>query len=118
MLETLIMMSSLICRLVLILVFHLARTLVLHLTFFHMLCLVSPMDLTISHMVLVHERTALSLDALVTAHVLVMVIVSRVGLVFLLEGPSPTLSQDTWTVYIFPIVIHIPLSQVVRCKGL
>jgi hypothetical protein len=118
MLETLIMMSSLICRLVLILVFHLARTLVLQLTFFHMLCLVSPMDLTIAHMVLVHERTALSLDALVTAHVLVMVIVSRVGLVFLLEGPSPTLSQDTWTVYIFPVVVHIPLSQVVRSKGL
>jgi hypothetical protein len=29
------------------------------------------MDLTIAHMVLVHERTALSLDALVTAHVLI-----------------------------------------------
>jgi hypothetical protein len=50
------------------------------------------MDLTISHMVLVHERTALILDALVTAHVLVVVIVSRVDLVFLLEGPTPTLS--------------------------
>jgi hypothetical protein len=35
-------------------------------------------------MVLVHERTALSIDALVTAHVLVVVIVSCVGLVFLL----------------------------------
>jgi hypothetical protein len=50
----------------------------------HMLCLTSLMDLTITHMVLVHERTALSLDALVTAHVLIMVIVSRIGLVFLL----------------------------------
>jgi hypothetical protein len=49
------------------------------------------MNLTIAHMVLVHERTTLSLDALVTAHVLIVVIVSRVGLVFLLEGPSPTL---------------------------
>ena len=50
------------------------------------------MDLTIAHMVLVHERTALSLDALVTAHVLIVVTVYRVGLVFPLEGPFPTLS--------------------------
>ena len=35
-----------------------------------------------AHMVLVHERTALSLDALVTAHVLIVVTVYRVGLVF------------------------------------
>jgi hypothetical protein len=41
-------------------------------------------DLTITHMVLVHERTALSIDALVTAHVLVVMIVSYVGLIFLL----------------------------------
>jgi hypothetical protein len=40
------------------------------------LCLSSLMDLSIAHMVLVHERIALSLDALVTAHVLIMVIVS------------------------------------------
>jgi hypothetical protein len=76
------------------------------------------MDLTITHMVLVHERTALSLNALVTAHILIVVIVSHVGLVFPLEGPSPTLSQDTWTVHAFPIVVHVPLGQVVRCKGL
>jgi hypothetical protein len=76
------------------------------------------MDLTIAHMVLVHERTALSLDALVMAHVLVVVIVSRIGLVFLLEGSSPTLSRDTWTVHAFPVVVHVPLDQVVRCKGL
>jgi hypothetical protein len=50
------------------------------------------MDSTIAHMVLVYERTALSLDALDTAHVLIMVIVSRVSLVFPLEGPIPTLS--------------------------
>jgi hypothetical protein len=69
MLETHIMMSSLICRLVLILVFRLALTLMLHLTLFQVLCLAlllviclsSLMDLTIAHMVLVHERTALSL---------------------------------------------------------
>jgi hypothetical protein len=100
MLETHIMMSSLICRLVLILVLCLAHTLVLHLTLFHVLCLTlllvlclsSLMDLTIAHMVWVHERTALSLDALDTAHVLIVVIISRVGLVFLLEGLTLTLS--------------------------
>jgi hypothetical protein len=92
MLETHIVMSSLIFRLVLILMFRLAFTLVFHLTLSHVLCLSSLMDLTIAHMVLVHERTALSLDALVTAHVLIVVTVSRVGLVFSLEGPSPTLS--------------------------
>jgi hypothetical protein len=118
MLETHIMMSSLICLLILILVFHLARTLMLHLTLFHVLCLISPMDITIAHMVLVHERTTLSLDALVMIHVLVMVIVSCVGLFFLLEGPTPTLSRDTWMVHVFPIMVHVPLDQVVRCKGL
>jgi hypothetical protein len=46
------------------------------------------MDLTIAHMVLVHKRTALSLDALGTAHVLIMLIVSHVDLVFPREGPS------------------------------
>jgi hypothetical protein len=76
------------------------------------------MDLTITDMVLVHQRTTLSLDALVTAHVLIVVIVSSVGLVFLLEGPSPTLSQDTWMVHAFSIMVHVPLSQVVKCKGL
>jgi hypothetical protein len=92
MLETHIVMSSLISRLVLILMFRLAFTLVLRLALLRVLFLSSLMDLTIAHMVLVHERTALSLDALVTAHALVVVIVSRVGLVFLLEGHSPTLS--------------------------
>jgi hypothetical protein len=100
MLETHIVMSLLIFHLVLILMFRLALTLVLHLTLFHVLCLAlllvlclnSFMDLTIAHMVLVHERTALCLDALDTAHILIVVIVSRVGLIFPLEGPSPTLS--------------------------
>jgi hypothetical protein len=126
MLETHIVMSSLMFRLGLILVFHLARTLVFRLTLSHVLCLVlllvlclsSLMDPTIAHMVLVHERTALSLDALVTAHILVVVIVSCVGLVFSLEGHLPNLSRDTWMVHAFPVVIHIPLDQVVRCKGL
>jgi hypothetical protein len=118
MLETHIVMSLLIFRLALILMFYLALTLMLCLTLFHVLCLSSLMDLTIAHMVLVHERTALSLDALVTAHVLIVVTVSRVGLVFPLEGPSLTLSRDTWMVHTFPIVVHVPLDQVVRCKGL
>jgi hypothetical protein len=51
------MMSSLICRLILILVFHIARTLVLHLALLHVIFLSSLMDLTIAHMILVHERT-------------------------------------------------------------
>jgi uncharacterized membrane protein len=92
MLETHIMMSSLISRLILTLIFHLAFTLGLHLALLHVLFLSLLMDLTISHMVLVHDRTTLSLDALVTAHVLIVVIVSWVGLVFLLESPTPTLS--------------------------
>jgi hypothetical protein len=92
MLATHIVMSSLISRLVLILMFCLARTLRLRLTLLHMLFLSSLMDLTIAHMALVHERIALSLDTLVTAHVLIVVIISLVGLVFLLEGPSSTLS--------------------------
>jgi hypothetical protein len=75
MLETHIVMSSLISRLVLILVFRLPRTLVLCFALLLLLHLSSLMDLTIAHMVLVHERTALSLDTLVTAHVLVVVTV-------------------------------------------
>jgi hypothetical protein len=118
MLETHIVMSSLISRLVLILMFRLIFTLVLLLALLHVLFLSSLMDLTIAHMVLVHEITTLSLDTLVMAHVLIMVIVSRVGLIFLLESHTPTLSRDTWMVYIFSVVVHVPLRQVVRCKGL
>jgi hypothetical protein len=126
MLETHIVMSSLIFRLVLILMFRLTFTLMLLLALSHVLCLAlllvlhlsSLMELTIAHMVLVHERTALRLDALVTAHVLIVVTVSRVGLVFPLEGPFPTLSRDTWMVHAFPVVLHVPLGQVMRCIGL
>jgi hypothetical protein len=77
--ETHIMTSSLIFHLVLIIMLH----------------LISFMNLTIAHMVLVHERIALCLDALVTAHVLIVVIISRVGPVLLLQGPAFTLSPDT-----------------------
>jgi hypothetical protein len=64
------------------------------------------------------RENPLSIDALVMAHVLIVVIVSHVGLVFLLKGPAPTLSRDTWMVHVFLIVVHVPLGQVVRCKGL
>jgi hypothetical protein len=80
MLETHIMMSSL--------VFCFALTLTLLLVS----CLGSLMDLTIAHMVLVHKRTTLCLDTLVTAHVLIVEIISHVGLVSLLEGLTHTLS--------------------------
>jgi hypothetical protein len=100
------------------LIFHLALSLVLCLELLIVLYLSSLMDLTITHMVLVHERTALSLDALVTTHVLIVVIVSYVGLFLLLEGLTLTLSRDTWAVHIFPIVIHVPLDQVMLCKRL
>jgi hypothetical protein len=100
MLENHIMMSSLICRLVLILVLRLAHTLVLRLILFHVLCLICHMNLTIAHMVLVNERTALRLDALVMSRVLVVVIIFDIGLIFLLEGPTPTLSRDIWMIHV------------------
>jgi hypothetical protein len=123
MLETHIVMSSLICRLILILVFRLALTLVLRLTLFHVLGLTlllvlhlnSLMDLTIAHIVLDHGTT-LCLDDLDTAHVLIVVIVSRVGLVSLLKGLTLTVSQDIRTIHVFPIMVHAPLSQMVRWK--
>jgi hypothetical protein len=110
MLETHIVMSSLI--------FHLVLTLVLCLALLIVFCLISHMELTITHMVSVHEKTTLCLDALVTTHTLIMVIVFRVGPVSLPEGLTLTLSQDTWTVHIFSIVAHVPLDQMVRCKEL
>jgi hypothetical protein len=118
MLETHIVMSSLISRLILILIFCLARTLVFRLTLFHVLRLSSLMDLTIAHMVLVHERTALCLDALDTAHVLIVVIVTHIGLVSLLEGLTLSLSRDIWMAHIFPNVVHASLGQMVSWKGL
>jgi hypothetical protein len=102
MLKTLIVMSLLIFRLVPLLVLH----------------LVSFMDLTIAYMVLVHERMALCLDALVTAHVLLVLIIPRVDTVFLLQGLTLILSRETWTAHVFPVVVHVPLAQMVRCKRL
>jgi hypothetical protein len=97
--ETHIVTSSLIFQLILILV--------RHLTFF--------IDLTIAHMVLVHERTTLCLDALVMTHILIVVIVSHVGPVFLLEGLILTLSPDTLIVHALLIMVRIPLDRMVRC---
>jgi hypothetical protein len=74
------------------LIFRLALSLALCLALFLVLCLIYLMDLTIAHMVLVHERTALSLDTLVTAYILIVVIISRVGIFFLLEVLTFTLS--------------------------
>jgi hypothetical protein len=102
MLETRIVMSLLIFCLVLLLV----------------LRLISFMDLSIAYMVLIHERITLCLDALVMTHVFIMVIIPRVGTVFLLEGLTLALSQNTWTVHVFPIMVHVPLAQMVRCKRL
>jgi hypothetical protein len=110
MLETYIVMSSLIFRLVLILVLCLALL--------FMFCIISLMDLTIAHMVLIHERTALCLDTLVMAHILIVVIISRVSMVFLLEDLTPVLSRDTWTVHVFLIVVLIPLVQTLMYKRL
>jgi hypothetical protein len=102
MLETSIVMSLLIFRLVLLFMLH----------------LISFIDLTIAHMVLVYERITLCLDALLTAHVLIMVIIPRVGIIFLLEVPILTLGRAVLIVHTFPIMVHVPLAQLVRCKGL
>jgi hypothetical protein len=66
-LETHIVMSYLI--------FCLALSLTLRNALHIMLCLISLMDLIIAHKILIHERAALYLDALVTAHVLIVVII-------------------------------------------
>jgi hypothetical protein len=97
-LETHIIMSSLI--------FCLIFLLMLHLLFL--------MDLTIAHMVLVHKRVALCLDTLVLTHVLIMVIVPLVGTVLPLEVPILTLSRVTLTIHVFPVVVHVPPTQIVK----
>jgi hypothetical protein len=102
MLETHIMMS--------LLIFHLIFLLMLH--------LVILMDLTITHMSLVHERVALCLDALVSTHVLIVLFVPRVGMIFLLEVHILTVSRAALMVHTFPIVVHVPLAEMVRSKRL
>jgi hypothetical protein len=90
--ETHIVMSFLIFCLTLSLELCLTLLLVLCLALLLVLCLSSLIDLSIAHMVLIHERTVLRLNTLVMTHTLIVVIVSRVGLVFLLEGLTLTLS--------------------------
>jgi hypothetical protein len=102
MLETHIMMSLLIFR---------------H-TFLLVLRLIFLMDLATTHMVLVHEIVVLCLDVLVLTHTLIVVFVPRVGMIFPLEVSILTLSRVALMVHIFPIMIHVPLTQMVRCKGL
>jgi hypothetical protein len=101
-----------------LLIFCLILILVLRLVLLLVLCLTSFMDITITHMVFVHERTTLCLDTLVTTHILIVVIIFRIGMVFLLEGLTLTLSSDTWTIHVFPIVVLVPLVQTVKCKRL
>jgi hypothetical protein len=98
MLETHIMMS--------LLIFCLTFLIVLHLIFL--------MDLTIAHMVLIHERVVLCLDTMVSTHALIVVFVTRIGMVVPLEVSILTLSQVTLIVHAFPIVVHVPLTQIVR----
>jgi hypothetical protein len=111
--DTLIMLGTHIAMS--LLTFCLILILVLHLVLLLVLCLASFMDLTIAHMFLAHERTTLHQDALVTVHILIVLVVSHIGMVFLLEGLTLTLSLNTLTVHVFPIVVLIPLVQRVRC---
>jgi hypothetical protein len=92
--------------------------LIFHLVLLIVLRLVSFMDLTIANMVLVRKRIALCLDALVMAHILIVVIVPLVSMVFPLKVPILTLSRVILMVHAFPVLVHIPLAQMVRCKGL
>jgi hypothetical protein len=102
MLETHIMMSLLILCLTFLLVLH----------------LIFLMDLTNAHMVLFHEGVVMCLDALVSTHTLIVVIVPRICMVFPLEVSILNLSRVVLMVHAFPIVVHIPLTQMVRCKRL
>jgi uncharacterized protein YjeT (DUF2065 family) len=110
MLQTHLKMSSLIFCLAFLLIL----LLVLCPALLLMLCLISLMYLTITYVVLVHERIIFCLDALDMNHILIVVTISRICLVFLMEGLTSILSPDTWMVYIF-LIVHVPLGQVVRC---
>jgi hypothetical protein len=89
-----------------------------HLTFILMPHLIFLMDLTIAHMVLVHKRVVLCLDALVSTHTLIVVFIPHVDMVFPLEVSILTLSRDTLMIHAFPVIVRAPLAQMVRCKGL
>jgi hypothetical protein len=72
------------------------------------------MDLTITYMVLVHERVDLCLDALVLTHVLIVVLVPRIGTILPLEVPILSLSRVALMVQAFPVMVHILLAQIVK----
>jgi hypothetical protein len=42
----------------------------------------------------------------------------RVGMILPLEVTILTLSRVALTIHIFPIVVHVPLAQIVKCKRL
>jgi hypothetical protein len=83
-------------------------------TFLLVLHLIFLMDLTITYMVLVHERVALCLDALVLTHVLIVVLVPRIGTILPLEVPILSLSRVALMVQAFPVMVHILLAQIVK----
>jgi hypothetical protein len=92
--------------------------LIFHLTFLLVLRLIFLKELTIAHMILVHKRVVLCLDILVSTHALIMVFVPHIGTTFPLEVSILTLSRVALTVHTFPVVVHVPIAQMVRCKGL
>jgi hypothetical protein len=92
--------------------------LIFYLTFLLVLRFVFLKDLTITHMVLVHERVVLCMNTLVSTHTLIVVFVPRIGIVFLLEMSILTLNRVTLMVHDFPVMVHAPLTQMVRCNGL
>jgi hypothetical protein len=53
-----------------------------------------------------------------TVHVLIVVIVSHIGMIFLLEGLTLALRRDTWIVHVFSVVVHVPRGQMMKCKRL
>jgi hypothetical protein len=111
------------------LIFHHTLSLKFCLTLLLVLCLSSLMNLTISHMVLVHKRTALSIDVLVMANVLIVVIVSRVGLFFPARGShthsklrhlnDPRFprrgSRPTWSSDVVQRVVKTSSDRMVKC---
>jgi hypothetical protein len=60
--------------------------LIFGLTFLLVLCLIFLINVTIAHMILVHERVVLCLDTLVSTHAVIVVFVPRVGMIFPTRG--------------------------------
>jgi hypothetical protein len=47
---------------------------------------------------------------------LITVFIPRIGIIFPLEVSILTLSRVALTVHAFPVVVHVPFAQIVRCK--